>query len=60
MITEETDKKMEIDHIKNALRSNGYPEWMLHPPRFRPGRKDKKIKERSVLGYPILKVYQKF
>ena len=59
MITEETDKKLEIDHIRNALRSNGYPESMLHLTRFRPGRKDE-MKERSVLGYPILKVYQKF
>ena len=58
MITEETDKKMEIDHIKNALRSNGYPEWMLHLPRMRPGGTDEN--ERSVLGYLILKVYQKF
>ena len=54
MITEETDKKMEIDHIKNALRSNGYPEWMLHPPRFRPGRKDENKRKISI-GIPYIK-----
>ena len=54
MITEETDKKLEIDHIKNALRSNGYAEWMLHLPRFRPGRKDENERKISI-GIPYIK-----
>ena len=54
MITEESEKKKEIDHIKNALRSNGYTEWMLHLPRFRPGRKDENERKISI-GIPYIK-----
>ena len=54
MITEETDRKLEIDYIKNALRSNGYPEWMLHLPRFRPGKKDENERKISI-GIPYIK-----
>ena len=54
MITEETEKKKEIDHVKNALRSNGYPEWMLHLPRLRPGKKDENERKISI-GIPYIK-----
>ena len=50
-----TDKKLEIDHhIKNALKSNGYPEWMLNFPRFIPGRKDENERKISI-GIPYIK-----
>ena len=29
LVTEDSDKKAEIKHVKSALRTNGYPEWMF-------------------------------
>ena len=32
LVSEETDKAKEIQHVKQALRSNNYPDWMLTIP----------------------------
>ena len=33
IVTEEADKQREIEHVKSALRTNGYPEWIFRIPR---------------------------
>ena len=31
-MSEETDKAKEIQHVKQALKANNYPDWMLTTP----------------------------
>jgi hypothetical protein len=31
-VTEDHDRKLEIYHIKEALKANDYQPWMLQPP----------------------------
>jgi len=33
IVTEDKDKKLEIENCKTALRANGYPEWMFKIPK---------------------------
>ena len=33
IVTEEEDKQREIEHVKSALRTNGYPKWIFRIPR---------------------------
>ena len=40
LITNEDDRQQEIEHVKNALRTNGYPEWMFKLPRKKPSEKE--------------------
>ena len=32
LVSEETDKVKEIQHVKQALKANNYPDWMLTTP----------------------------
>ena len=31
-MSEQTDKAKEIQHVKQALKANNYPDWMLRTP----------------------------
>ncbi|XP_070546056.1 uncharacterized protein [Ptychodera flava] len=48
IVTETQDKQKEIEHVKRALKTNEYPEWMFRIPRKKDKIKDtdksKKIK----------------
>ena len=44
-MSEETDKAKEIQHVKQALRSNNYPDWMLTIPNTGTGSR---VSEESV------------
>ena len=44
LVTEEEDKQREIEHVKSALRTNGYPEWIFRIPRK---KSSPKAKDRS-------------
>ena len=35
--SEEIDKAMEVQHVKQALKPNNYPDWMLTTPNTRTG-----------------------
>ena len=41
IVTEEEDKQREIEHVKSALRTNGYPEWIFRIPRKKSSAKAK-------------------
>ena len=43
LVTNEEDKKAEMEHVKTALRTNGYPEWMFAIPK----KKDKNDKDKN-------------
>ena len=45
LVSEETDKAKEIQHVKQALRSNNYPDWMLTIPNTGTGSR---VSEESV------------
>ena len=49
IVTEEEDKQKEIEHVKSALRTNGYPEWIFRIPRKTSSAKakDRSTTERS-------------
>jgi len=32
LVSEEKDRQLEVEHVKSALRTNGYPEWMFKIP----------------------------
>ena len=41
IVTEEEDKQREIEHVKSALRTNGYPEWIFRIPKKKSSAKAK-------------------
>ena len=45
LVSEETDKAKEIQHVKQALRSNNHPDWMLTIPNTGTGSR---VSEESV------------
>ena len=45
LVSEEIDKAKEIQHVKQALRSNNYPDWMLTIPNTGTGSR---VSEESV------------
>ena len=40
LVTTTSDKKKEIEHVKTALRANGYPEWIFDLPKKKDRKKD--------------------
>ncbi|XP_053406480.1 uncharacterized protein LOC128559257 [Mercenaria mercenaria] len=59
LVTNESDKKKEIEHVKTALRANGYPEWIFQLPNKK-SQQDKTqnsaTKERRVnVGMPYIR-----
>ena len=46
LIPNEDDRQQETEHVKNALRINGSPEWMFKLPRKKPS--DKETSERTI------------
>ena len=43
LVTNDSDKQSEIEHVKTALRTNGYPDWMFTIPK----KKDKEPKDKT-------------
>ena len=46
LITNDNGRQQEIEHVKNAFRTNGYPEWMFKLPRKK--LSDKETSERTI------------
>ena len=40
LLSEEVDKVKEIQHVKEALKANNYPDWMLTIPNTRSTSRD--------------------
>ncbi|XP_053389112.1 uncharacterized protein LOC123531409 [Mercenaria mercenaria] len=59
LVTNESDKKKEIEHVKTALRANGYPEWIfqLHNKKSQQDKtQNSATKERRVnVGMPYIR-----
>jgi hypothetical protein len=61
LITEETDKKTEMTHIRKALTANEYAPWMLDIPKKRQKKDkdtsqgDKTRKQQPPIGIPYVK-----
>ena len=49
-MSEETDKAKEIQHVKQALKANNYPDWMLTTPNTGSGSRvsDESVNERRI------------
>ena len=49
-MSEETDKAKEIEHVKQALKANNYPDWMLTTPNTGSGSRvsDESVNERRI------------
>ena len=54
LVTEEEDKKKEMDHVKKALRRCGHPNWSLQRKR-RIGPKEEKVERRGKVVLPYVK-----
>ena len=49
-MSEEIDKAMEIQHVKQALKANNYLDWMLTTPNTRTGSRvsDESVNEKRI------------
>ena len=56
---EETDKKQEVKHVKEALQANGYEDWMMEiPKKKRQNENNDERKARNkgpMIGLPYMK-----
>ena len=50
LVSEEIDKAMEIQHVKQALKANNYLDWMLTTPNTRTGSRvsDESVNEKRI------------
>ena len=50
LVSEETDKAKEIQHVKQALKANNYPDWMLTTPNTGSGSRvsDESVNEKKI------------
>ncbi|XP_052259249.1 uncharacterized protein LOC127863670 [Dreissena polymorpha] len=57
LITKEKDQKDEIEHVKSALRTNGYPDWIFRLPKKKEKTldKDKGTQKRPTAGIPYIR-----
>ena len=54
LVTEEKDKKSEINHVKSALRANGYPEWIFNIPKeTKASKKKRRVCQVTILAKSI-------
>ena len=50
LLSEEVDKVKEIQHVKEALKANNYPDWMLTIPNTGSASRDSEefVKEKRI------------
>ncbi|KAH3783845.1 hypothetical protein DPMN_161795 [Dreissena polymorpha] len=53
-VTEEKDQKKENKHVKSALRTNGYPDWIFRLPKKKEKVVDKDEEHKIVLWQAYL------
>ena len=54
LVTKPEDKSREVEHVKRALRTNQYEEWVFETPRAKPRDKSIPNRARTSIGLPYI------
>ncbi|XP_078347130.1 uncharacterized protein LOC144632375 [Oculina patagonica] len=55
LVTEDEDKTREAQHVKQALKVNNYPDWMLTIPHSKSGTKEPENEKKIYASAPYIK-----
>ena len=55
LVTEEEDKKKELNHVKKALKRCGHPNWALHRKKKERPMEEEKVERRGKVFLPYVK-----
>ncbi|KAL9970993.1 hypothetical protein ACROYT_G023466 [Oculina patagonica] len=55
LVTEDEDKTREAQHVKQALKANNYPDWMLTIPHSKSGTKEPENEKKIYASAPYIK-----